>query len=52
MIPFLDLKAVNVQHRAELIEACVKVIDSGWYIQGSELKLFESEFAAFCGARY
>jgi dTDP-4-amino-4,6-dideoxygalactose transaminase len=52
MIPFLDLKAINVQHREELIEACVKVIDSGWYIQGNELKLFESEFAAFCNAKY
>ena len=41
MIPFLDLKGLNAQYRAELIEACTKVIDSGWYIQGSECKEFE-----------
>jgi len=36
MIPFLDLKGINTQYRAELIEACKKVIDSGWYIQENE----------------
>ncbi len=30
MIPFLDLKGLNAQYRAELIDACTKVIDSGW----------------------
>ena len=34
MIPFLDLKGINAQYRAELIEASTRVIDSGWYIQG------------------
>jgi len=33
MIPFLDLKSLNTQYRAELIEACTRVIDSGWGIQ-------------------
>ncbi len=33
MIPFLDLKSLNTQYRAELIEACTRVIDSGWCIQ-------------------
>ncbi len=52
MIPFLDLKAINAQYREKLIEACTKVIDSGWYIQGSEHKEFEKEFANYCGAKY
>lgn len=52
MIPFLDLKAINVQYRAELIEACTRVIDSGWYIQGNEHKEFEIEFAQYCGTKY
>ncbi|CAA6814465.1 MAG: Aminotransferase [uncultured Campylobacterales bacterium] len=52
MIPFLDLKGINAQYRNELIEACTKVIDSGWYIQGNECKAFEKEFASFCGTRY
>ena len=52
MIPFLDLKGLNAQYRAELIEACIKVIDSGWYIQGNECKEFEKEFAEYCGTKY
>ena len=38
MIPFLDLKGLNAQYRAELIEACTKVIDNGWFIHGNECK--------------
>lgn len=52
MIPFLDLKGLNAQYRAELIEACTKVIDSGWYIQGNECKEFENEFAQYCGTKF
>ena len=36
----------------ELIEACTRVIDSGWYIQGKECKSFEKEFADYCGTKY
>lgn len=52
MIPFLDLKAINAQCRNELIEACTRVIDSGWYIQGAEVKAFEQEFAEYCGTKH
>lgn len=52
MIPFLDLKGLNAQYRAELIEACTKVIDSGWYVQGNECNKFEKEFAEYCGTKY
>lgn len=52
MIPFLDLKAINEQYREELIIAATRVIDSGWYIHGAELKAFESEFAAYCGTKH
>jgi len=52
MIPFLDLKGINAQYRAELIDACTRVIDSGWYIQGNEYNEFEKEFAQYCGAKY
>ena len=52
MIPFLDLKDLNAQYRTDLIEACTKVIDSGWYIQGNECKEFENEFARYCGTKY
>ena len=52
MIPFLDLKSINQQYRNELIEACTRVIDSGWYITGNELKAFEEHFASYCGTKY
>lgn len=52
MIPFLDLKAINSTYRQELLQAVTNVIDSGCYIQGSELKAFESEFAAYCGTKH
>lgn len=52
MIPFLDLKGINAQYRAELIDACVSVIDSGWYVQGNEHSEFEKEFAQYCGVKY
>lgn len=52
MIHFLDLQAINAQYRAELIEACTRVIDSGWYIGGNELSQFEENFAAYCGTQY
>ncbi len=52
MIPFLDLKNINVQYRTELADAIVRVIDSGWYIQGEELKAFEHEFASYCGSKH
>ncbi|AIJ49098.1 DegT/DnrJ/EryC1/StrS family aminotransferase [Comamonas sp. Z1] len=50
MTPFLDLQAINAQYRAELIAACTRVIDSGWYIGGKELSQFEQEFSAYCGS--
>ena len=52
MIPFLDLKTINAQYRDELIEACTRVIDSGWYIAGNELAQFELAFASYCGTKH
>lgn len=52
MIPFLDLKSINQQYREQLVEACTRVIDSGWYIGGKELEQFELNFAKFCGTKY
>lgn len=52
MIPFLDLKNINAQYRDELISACTRVIDSGWYINGSELESFEKNFAEYCGTEF
>jgi dTDP-4-amino-4,6-dideoxygalactose transaminase len=52
MVPFLDLKAVQLSQRDELIQAFTRVLDSGWYIMGEELAQFEREYAAYCGAAH
>ncbi|SDB07185.1 dTDP-4-amino-4,6-dideoxygalactose transaminase [Pseudomonas sp. NFACC23-1] len=52
MINFLSLQEVNIPFRNELIEACARVIDSGWYIGGNELALFEKDFSDYCGTKH
>ena len=49
-VPFLDLKAINARHAADLKAAAARVIDSGWYVLGDEVKAFEAEFAAWTGS--
>ena len=52
MISFLDLKAVNEQYITEIEKVLHKVIKSGWYILGTEVELFEKEFAEYCGTEH
>jgi len=52
MIPFLDLKDINEQYSNELKIAAARVIDSGWYILGQEVKKFEQAFADYCGVKH
>ena len=51
-IQFLDLRAPHEELRAELRAACERVLDSGWYILGNEVKQFEQEFADYCEAKH
>lgn len=51
-IPFLDLKAPNLELKSELDEAYRRVMESGWYILGQEVEAFEREFAAYCGVEH
>jgi dTDP-4-amino-4,6-dideoxygalactose transaminase len=51
-IPFLDLKALQKELRAELREAFDRVLDSGTYILGNEVTQFEKEFAQYCETQY
>lgn len=52
MIPFLDLKKLNEQYRTEFETAIGEVLNSGWYILGSQNEAFEKEFATYCGTRH
>lgn len=49
---FLDLQKINGQYRTELQNAFTKVLDSGWYISGQEVKNFETEFASYCNVKH
>ena len=51
-IPFLDLRSINQDLREELLSAFERVLDSGWYILGNEVRQFEKEFATYCEAKY
>ncbi len=44
-VPILDLKAPTAELRADCDEAYRRVMDSGWFLLGSELAAFESEYA-------
>ncbi len=52
MIPFLDLRAINARYDAEFQEKFTAFLEKGWYILGDEVRLFEEEFAAYCGTKY
>ena len=51
-IPFLDLKATYTELQKQLDEAYFRVMQSGWYILGSEVEAFEQEWAQYCGAKH
>lgn len=52
MIKFLDLEKVNAAHGAEIEEAVLRAVRSGWYLHGSETERFERNFADYIGTRH
>jgi dTDP-4-amino-4,6-dideoxygalactose transaminase len=52
MIKFLDLKKINESFEPELSAAIKRVLDSGWYLQGSEVKAFEEEYASYISTKH
>lgn len=50
-VPFLNLGEINASYKNELLSAAKRVIDSGWYLLGSELESFEAEFSTYCGVK-
>ncbi|WP_339832959.1 DegT/DnrJ/EryC1/StrS family aminotransferase [Paenibacillus sp. FSL R7-0272] len=52
VIPFLDLKKINLRHEHAIMNRLHNVLHSGWYILGSKVKAFEDEFASYCGTQY
>ena len=51
-IPFLSLHDVTAKYRDEIHEAVLRVVDSGWYLQGKENELFEKHYAEYIGSKH
>lgn len=52
MIPYLDLKNINLKYESEILEKTRKILHSGHYLLGEELQLFEENFSKFCGTKF
>lgn len=52
MIKFLDLKAINDSFEPELSNSIKRVLDSGWYLLGNEVKSFEKEYGEYIGTKH
>lgn len=48
MIPFLDLTRINEPHQDHIRQAMERVLQSGWFVLGQEVKTFEQQFASYC----
>jgi dTDP-4-amino-4,6-dideoxygalactose transaminase len=48
MIPFLDLKTLNLSLEEGFHQALARVLSSGRFILGEEVEAFEVEFSAYC----
>ena len=51
-VPFLSLHDVTAMHADEIHEAVLRVVDSGWYLQGKENEAFEQHYADYIGTKY
>lgn len=52
MIKFLDLQKITKSFEPQLSQAVQRVVDSGWYLLGNEVKAFEEEYAKYIGSRH
>lgn len=52
MIKLLDLQTITAQHIDEYTNAVQRVIQSGWFLQGEEIKQFEQDYAHYIGTKH
>ena len=48
-VPFLSLKKITEKYSEEINAAVLRVVNSGWYLQGNENKTFEENYAKYIG---
>ncbi|HXH20774.1 MAG TPA: DegT/DnrJ/EryC1/StrS family aminotransferase [Dehalococcoidia bacterium] len=51
-IPVIDLKRQYAALKAEIDEAVRRVVESGYYVMGPEVRAFEQEWARYCGTEH
>lgn len=52
MLKFLDIKAINDSFEPELSNSIKRVLNSGWYLLGEEVKNFEHEYCNYIGTKH
>lgn len=52
MIKFLDLHKINKPYETLFQEKLKSFLDTGWYILGIEVEIFERNFAQYCGTKF
>jgi len=52
MIKFLDLRKINESFEPALSNSINRVLESGWYLLGAEVKAFEKEYGNFTGTKH
>lgn len=52
IVPFLDLRASYLELKDEIDTAIGRVLESGWYLLGDELRAFEEEYARYTQSRH
>jgi dTDP-4-amino-4,6-dideoxygalactose transaminase len=51
-VPVLSLEGVYAELGPQLDEAFRRVMRSGWFVLGPEVRAFEAAFASYCGVRH
>ena len=51
-IKYLELKRITDMHGEEIRRAVDDVVCSGWYLQGTSVKVFEEQYAEYIGTRH
>lgn len=51
-INFNQLDRCYKKYKTELDDACIKTLESGWYVLGENVEAFEQEFAIFNASKY
>ena len=51
-VSFLNLKLINDKYKKEILAGFERVLNSGWYINGTEVEKFEGEFANYTGVAH